>query len=348
MNFKSSQIVYESKVREAIYYTILRCHDDIYRLYSNQWFKLYKTVYLESDDGLHFGNVKGKIFRSGASHNFHPFKDRHGNLLGIGGCDNWKYDKRFHNIQSIKDFYTVYEDKFKVSGRDVKFNLETHQKLLAGKPILSHVDGLYLFTSETGVNWRQVSDGPIVTVHDRGFINAMQLFGKGSEFDGHVNCIYDECKDIYYLYLRANISRGYRWIQYSTSKDLKTWDKFRLISLDVHDRDKDNYYIPSFIKYKGRFIGLLPYFNEEYCSIRIVTSDNGVDYTFQRDILKDKPAILTSGKLKNVHHPVHGIVEDGDDIHLYIHHNNFGIDKTRPVTVVRHTVSRKDFEKVVL
>lgn len=350
MNLKEENIVYDSKFREAIYYSILKCPDGIYRLYSNQWLKSYRTAVLESVDGIHFSDIKNYIFdKSGVSHNFFPFYGKDNLLYGIGGVDNWKHDQAFHDIKGYNSFVTTYEEKFKVSSADVDFNLSKHKFLLSSKKALDHVRGLYLFKSEDGISWDQIYEEPIITVFNKGYKNAIKLFGKSSEFDGHVNCVYNKDLNLYIIYLRANVQQGFRYIQYSTSTDLRNWSEFKLLRLyRGYVSGEDNYYTPCMFKYNSVYIGVVPYFNlNNDCCLRFITSVDGVNWFLKKELFKDKTAFYRGEKPKNTKHLVNGIIEKDGIINLYVHENFFGLDKDNPVTIKRFSISKEEFEDTI-
>jgi hypothetical protein len=350
ISLKKENQVYESAARRAIYYSIVKCPDGIIRLYSNRWVGHYDTVFIESHNGIEFDQTLNlALKKSGACHNFTPFYNKGNKLMAIGGVDNWKHDGNFHAIKGYKDFKKVYEAKFKRDCSKEVFKIADHHRILSNKPILSNSDGLYLFESDNGNKWKQVGTNPIVTVNNAGYIDAIKNFGKGSEFDGVVNCVWDESQKLYFLYLRANVSPGFRYIQYSTSKDLINWDKFQLINIEEYQADKDNYYIPSIFRYKKMFVGLIPYFDQEgNCCIRLVASNDGINFKIKQKLFHEKTMLFKNEKPKNTCHPVYGILAKKGTISIYIHHNNLGLNDKEPVTVWRYTVPEKEFDEVVL
>jgi len=349
IKLKKENIVYKSEARKAIYYSLLKCPDGIIRLYSNRWVKYHNTIFVESRDGINFGIEKNIILqKTGASHNFSPFYGRKNKLYGVGGIDNWKHDKNFHGIKKYSDFKKVYEEKFQWSCTKEIFDLAEHKKLLSNKKILSHVRGIYLFESEDGIKWKEVYSKPIITTKNEGYIDAIKNFGKGSEFDGLVNCIYDNITDQYFLYVRANVNPGFRYIQYSTSKDLINWKGFKLINIEGYEKDKDNYYIPCMMKYRNIFIGLTPYFDQEgSCCIKLLKSLNGIDWQIKTEFFNEKSKLFKGEKPKNTCHAVYGFYFKKGIINLYIHHNNLGLDSMKPVNVIRYTILEKEFDKVL-
>ena len=345
MNFVEKNIVYISNMREAIYYSIINVNRKYY-LYSNQWKEVYQTIVLNSRDGINFSTSSERIFKdTGSAHNFCPFYGKDNQLYGIGGIDNWKFDQKFHDIIDYESFVKTYEEKFKKSSKNEVFNLIEHRRLLSDKIPLKNTRGLYLFKSENGKNWKQLSELPIITIFNDGFLNAINLFGKSSEFDGHINCIYKPELDEYIIYLRANVSKGKRFIQYARSKDLIKWSRFNLIKLDVYNNE-DNYYTPCFMKYKEMYIGFIPYFNvNNVCALRFVVSDDGVNWKFIKDIYKDTTSFYRGEKPKNTKHMVNGYIDKGDKLYFYIHNNFSGLTPHEPVTIQRLSIDKKDFEK---
>jgi hypothetical protein len=349
LKLKYENQIYESDARKAIYYSIIKCPDGIVRLYSNRWVKHFNTICTDSRDGVTFDQSKTVVLKaSGATHNFTPFYGKNRTLYSIGGVDNWKHDRAFHGITSYDVFKKVYEEKFQWPCTREVFDLSEHKRLLSNKKMLEHVRGLYLFKSETGLHWEQIGKKPIVTTKNEGFIDAIKNFGKGSEFDGQVCCVYDENTDQYFLYVRANVAVGFRYIQYSTSKDLIHWDKFRLININGYQADRDNYYTPSIFRYKKIFVGLIPYFDiDGNCCIRLVRGVDGVNFDIVGRYFHEQIVHFKDGKPKNTCHSVYGILPRKGVINIYIHHNNLGLDNNSPVTVVRYTVPEEKFDEVI-
>ena len=92
-------------------------------------------------------------------------------------------------------------------------------------------------------------------------------------FDSTTNILYNERENKYYLYQRANIGLGTRYIQYSTSSDLVNWSEFNLLKIDKsYNHFKNNIYCGNFFKIPGvkNYICVLPisYKNSDsYCDI---------------------------------------------------------------------------------
>jgi hypothetical protein len=69
----------------------------------------------------------------------------------------------------------------------------------------------------------------------------------------------------YRLYCRANLYRGIRTIQTSTSEDLVNWKKFELLNFTPNfNKKNDNYYCISSMNYPDSeyYIGISPYFTK--------------------------------------------------------------------------------------
>ena len=349
MNLIPENDIFTTDHRKSIYYSIIKCPDGKIRFYNNQWVGRFKTLMIESNDGVVFDQRLHLVLnRSGASHNFTPFYGKNNKLYAIGGVDNWKFDPAFHGIQNQKDFKRVFENKFRRSSATENFNYKIHRKLISNKPAMPHVNGLYLFESAEGKVWKEVQKEPIITVWNAGYIDAIRNFGKGSEFDGMIGCCWVPEESLYYIYLRANISPGIRYIQYSTSPDLLNWSEFQLVDIEGYDISKDNYYIPSIFRYKGKFVGLVPFFDQKGNScIRVLVSRHGRVFEIRRELFGEKTQSL-DGKPKNACHAVYGLIENKSGvIYIYIHHNNLGLKYDEPVRVQRYTVQEKEFDEVV-
>lgn len=197
----------------------------------------------------------------------------------------------------------------------------------------SHNKGLYLFESSDGLCFDEKK--LIIKADHPGFISSLEW--KSAEFDSYLSIV--KKNDLYYLYLRANIAPGMRFIQYSTSKDLINWGEFKLINMDK--KLNGNYYFANVEIVGDKFYMFAPYFTGKMSCIKIYSSNDGENFKFIKDILNEKPSMIRdrNKKKKNLEinyvpkskvHPV-GIIDDS----FYYHNNYRGYVTSEPVTVER-------------
>ena len=79
-------------------------------------------------------------------------------------------------------------------------------------------------------------------------------------YDSLGSIIYNDEKELYFLYHRANIGTGRRTIQYSTSPDLINWSEYNLVNFgDNYNYFNSNIYISNFFKLGDCYMAILPY-----------------------------------------------------------------------------------------
>lgn len=166
-----------------------------------------------------------------------------------------------------------------------------------------YANGLYLFEFENeNDNYKEVNNFPIISGikkgrHDGhyGFCDDKNL--KKSEdgltvYDSTTSILYNENTETYFLYQRANIGKGIRYIQYCSSKDLINWGDFKLLDLKPEFNIFDfNIYYNNFFKLDeiDLFIGILPVnkkINSEYSGLNSIEdyelyySEDCITWTF--------------------------------------------------------------------
>lgn len=222
--------------------------------------------YAESvDDGLTFtrpniniyklksGENNNIIFMEGlSSNNFQVFMHQN-KYYAIGG---YQVDKNYHrNCRCNK---LSYPEKFI---NDPVWPGESRNKISWEVSHPCHGNGIYLFKSEDGVNWKQESNKPII---HHGF--KYKGLNKGTlGFDGCPKILFDEKTQNFLLYIRGNIKLGVRHILFSKSKDLYNWSDLETIKLPDFDFEHDNYYFPSIYKYPDTdyYIGFISFFKNK-------------------------------------------------------------------------------------
>jgi len=350
MNHQIRNKVYTADNREVLYQTVLRCPDGIVRLYCNHWTKENRTIFRESKDGISFDSELHVVIKdSGVSHNFYPFYDKNGNLYAIGGLDSWKHEAKWRQVDDYEVFKKMFLERFKTPYiRDVE-RFEMFKKRIRAKKPLEHTSGLYLLKSETGVEWTMAEKDPIITAWHPGFHSALD-WGKSTEFDGHLSCVYNPRLDKYVLYLRNNIRWGIRYIQYSMSDNLRDWSPFQSVNIEGYDIDTENYYSPVIWKHPHReiYVGMIPFFFEKGGKgcIKLIKSEDGINFEIAEDIFQRKVSLLNL-KPKSYYNAINGILTVGDMIYFYIHHNYLGVIPHEPVEIYRYEISIRDLDKAL-
>ena len=291
-------------------------------------------------------DIKRVIESSSACHNFAPFKTKDGKLMAIGGMDNWKANTSWRSISSFKEFKEKFKNYFKTEFIKGEADYLEFQKLIKIRRELNHCDGLYLFHSHNGVSFDEVQR--IITTDHPGFLSARK-WGKSTEFDTYISCVYDEKTGKYFLYIRANVAQGSRFIQYSTSDDLINWSEFNLINMGYNLNE--NYYSPVIEKYNNSFIGMIPYFNDnDYVCLRIIVSNDGINWRVLKDLFKGSMSIAENENekvIKNSIHAVGGYTQKKHSIKYFLHHNYFGHIKKEEVYIQDYTISAKELNKCI-
>jgi len=282
------------------------------------------TRYIESDDGIDFHKPKKDIIiqDTGVCHNFFAFYDHNPNITdnkikGIGGT-HWKKRDPFWHIRA------------------------KHEGMEKDTPATHGYRGIYIYQSEDGLQWNNISKKPVVSRRSPGFLSRGRR--QAREFDSHLSAFYDDNRSEYILYVRANIKQGIRFIQFTTSKDLINWSPFKPIGIKFHSA-KDNYYFPNFFRHPSNtgYLGLIPYTNHKNGLLRLVKSTDGVKWKIIEELFSEKP-FFHDRQPKNASHPVNGYVlsKDKSMIYFYIHHNYFQSNKKKPVRVIRYSIKLKD------
>ena len=209
-----------------------------------------------------------------ANHNFRLFRFNN-NIYGIGGQ---AFGIRSYNRDLINTENNLYIDYHKESNIFIDSS-EYGISSLAGDKIYNpniispyYANGLHLFIFndiknnlfELENNGLPILSGIIDGRHDGHYgtcnFNNIDVSKNGlTVYDSQTSILYKDNK--YYLYQRANICAGVRYIQYSTSEDLINWSEFNLLKINPEiNHFEYNFYYSNFFKIKGvnNFIGILP------------------------------------------------------------------------------------------
>jgi hypothetical protein len=260
----------------------------------------YENTPKERRTVVHVDGQRKFIFpNSGVNHNFSPFIVGE-KVYAIGGQESWKNDKEITGITSGEAFIRYWEDRFK---RPFEQNLAFANKALSflkrSKHPLKHTHGLYLFESKNGVDFKQVQEKPIISALHPGYISA--LAWKSGEFDGHIHVV--KFGELFHIFIRANIDRGQRFVQYATSTDLLEWSPFKILPLP-HDPAVNTYFLCG-ASVRDKHYFFLPKFDAKDSWIEIYEAEGVEKIRFIKELFR-KPAAIFTEKTKNVDHPING------------------------------------------
>lgn len=192
--------------------------------------------------------------------------------------------------------------------------------------------GVYLIQSNNLVNWEIINNEKPIIYNNYPKNGVTNFEEKYPLFDGKICCLYSKILKKYILYSRANIQRGIRFVQYTTSNDLINWSNFNLIKSDYFNKKKDNYYTFDCIEIikLGIFFAIVPFTNDlekpsEY-SLRKLISIDGVNWKDIGKLFNGKE--INSNNKTRVNTHVCGMIykEDENKLLLFIHHN-YNTDK---------------------
>ena len=119
-------------------------------------------------------------------------------------------------------------------------------------------------------------------------------------YDSNNSLVYNKQQKIYYLYVRANLGYQLRFIQYSTSDDLKNWSKYNLININnIKDLDNINIYFSNFFYNQDfkTYFGLLAVGDKQktlnygeksnsYIDLNLYISNDCVNWTYRITLKK--------------------------------------------------------------
>tara|TARA_Y100000034_G_scaffold76572_1_gene91997 strand:+ start:4602 stop:5645 length:1044 start_codon:yes stop_codon:yes gene_type:complete len=299
------------------------------------------TRYMTSEDGINFTKQpkeKDIILKEhGSCHNFFAFYDTNPNAAtkfkGVGGTHYQPLDKHWIYNKRVRRHNRHHQDKM----------LEKYTK----RPKSQGFIGLLAFESDEGGEWRQIFKDPIMNRYHAGFESRGKL---KREFDSQSCLFWDKNMGHYKLYIRANLARGVRHVQYATSTDLWNWTALKSINFDIDYQEsvarKINIYFPCLYPHPDgkRYLGILPYAKRDFAALRLVVSDDGVNWNKVKDFFESRPWYDPDrpSNPKNPCHPVNGYIISGDKIFFYIHHNYHHHNRNKPVSIRRYSMNIKD------
>lgn len=129
-----------------------------------------------------------------------------------------------------------------------------------------HANGLYVFVSPDGLNWKEYHDRPVISMFTKCLDANYEELPLGIiGLDWMPSIFFDHNVNEYVIYLRANIALGCRHVLYSRSKDLIDWSIPRLISCDpaFDVSNKQNFYYAAVYPIKDKYIAFPPHFTNK-------------------------------------------------------------------------------------
>jgi hypothetical protein len=281
---------------------------------------IHPNLNIIKDDNLdeNFNNVVLK--ENCASHNLSFFYDENPNekikFKGIGGL--------VFNINEIKNFSHVTgfdQEYFNTVPKELITTKSLHENAVIIPKSYSdkyRMNGLYLYESKDGINWKLKQDTPIIGgLHD----GLLSLRNGYNEFDSNICCFYWKKFNKYFLYTRANISNGKRFIQVTTSKNLIKWKPFALININpsYEYTIKENYYAYNIFEIcDGEYLlAFIPYCEYTFTTnssvknnvFRIAISSDGFNFNVLHDI-----SIFGI----NMYYPLYGHIKNNNIINVFL------------------------------
>ena len=201
-----------------------------------------------------------------------------------------------------------------------------------------HANGLYIFKSKDGIDWKEYHNEPIFSTFTKDVL----------AFDTLPSIFYDHNIEEYVIYLRANIRLGVRCVMYSRSKDLIKWSEPILIETDPpFDMNQENLYYMCAFPFGKKYIAFPPHFNNVIISdshrlysdakTKVMISDDGIKWKTIDEILSSD----TEGHMTFPH--VVSFREEEDGYALYVHEDFM----TSNNKLVRYTIDKEEMEELV-
>ena len=309
--------------------------------------------YCESKLGINF--TKPIIYQKmhAISSNFSVIKDHINNeYIGVGGRHASHLNQKRHNKINCKCKNENYDFRIKPKNQ---LNCYKENTLPLIKDNFSHkcfLNGLYILKSDNFFNWKLLKETPVISGFNEGLIG--NIYGY-SNFDSKC-CILNlskSKKDLkYIIYVRSNVDKAVRAIQYSQSNDLINWDKFKYIDDKNFNYKNDNFYFPNFFKYpdSNEYIGILCFAEKnklleiddgiKKSSIFLVYSNDGIKWHRIYKLLH-----FTGNMYSICHtHPVQfGLIKSKDNKKFYLYfQNNFG-NRNPEKAIYRYEIRKHGF-----
>jgi len=202
-----------------------------------------------------------------------------------------------------------------------------------------HANGLYVFVSPDGINWKEYHDKPVFSI----FTECEDLQSGTLGLDWMPSIFFDHNINEYIIYLRANIALGCRHVMYSKSKDLINWTKPKLIKCnpEFDIKNKQNFYYSGVYPLGDKYIAFPPHFmnkihdpsgnrrtyHNEHTPVMI--SPDGINW-------KTKGKILETNTGQHLYQPHVCTFREEDEFALYVHEGF----QTSSGKLVRYTIDK--------
>jgi hypothetical protein len=202
-----------------------------------------------------------------------------------------------------------------------RFKGYVYRKDRSGLILYKHND---IFDSET--NW----DVKIDQIDCIDIYNSNDLYTIKPMFDTMNVFYYDKHINKYIILSRANIYRHSRYIQYTTSSDMKKWDKMKMINVSPEfDLFQSCYYTPNIYPYDdntGYYLGFIPTFNFNTNEHKVdLLFGDSLDDLYRFSVFHSKTEINTDGLHDNqLLTFINGAQIVGNNIFFYYYNKDIG------------------------
>lgn len=316
------------------YYTMIDMNNE-YWLFSRRWLHSGRPSTMamyRSWDGLHFEQVGSNVLKGDSATNGAVFRSPNATdaVLILGGRSGDP------NLPSHKGLGVIGIRAFELSRPESRRSRIV--ELFDGKPILQ---------GNTG-----------------GCYEGRAKFKNHCEFDGRLSMVF--WKGRYWLYARANLDMGIRYVQVTRSKDLLSWSNWRLIAFhnyttergrlvdgkETNDFTDVNVYFLGVhqnpIDPKTSLVGLMPVHDprqidpELRAAICLSFSIDGVKWSSLIPLLESTPR-----EQRTFDHPAIGLFADQDRIHFFVHRDVPYISTyPKESRIERFSLSRDSFQSL--
>ena len=209
-----------------------------------------------------------------------------------------------------------------------------------------HANGFYIFSSADGINWETYSEKPI--------LSALTVCKDGMNLgsDNLPSIFYDPNLNEYTAYLRCNIRLGVRNVLMTSSKDLKSWTKPKLIQKNPKfDSTCENLYFfdAYYNQTLGTYIGFAPHFKNKIlkkdgsqrkyydAKTLIMASSDKIHWRIIDTIFNES----SSGHLTQRHVIA---FEEGDESYYIYSHENFMTGRNK---IVKYGIDKHELENLL-
>jgi hypothetical protein len=283
-----------------------------------------------------------------ACHNFNVFIDKDNKLKAIGGIHGSCVETHPKAIQM--DNYL-----FGSSVKGINCNLRKIQYIHLRNTDYTEperLNGLYLYESETGTEWKLLLNIPII----HSFLPLSSDIRSGTHgFDTQNKIIYNPYDNYYIAYTRGNISEDIRHVYYSKSTDLINWEPFNCIKMCPSFNYKaDSVYTSGVYLYPetNMYIGFPTYFKSNignrnkralYGNILLMFSYDGINWVVVDEYFRRNDRIQSDFDIR-YRYDIAGFMlsECKQLFNIYIHENTFQLKNS----IIKYTIRRDGFTSI--